>query len=202
MAYAITVEDATRGVFVAWRLFLRDGRVAELIDDSRQGVIKSFWSAAIALPIFGLILLLETGTESNSIANFGVLAGEAGLAAAFLASLVAYVIGWVAWPLFLHHLAPMLGCGRAYFRYLVAYNWMYAMWWLALLGYATLRLTGVVTAEMSDAFGLGLLTVLWAYHWYVMKVTLDLSGGVTAMLVATHFIVMSIVDHTGMAVAL
>lgn len=202
MAYAITVEDATRGMFVAWRLFLRDGRAASLVDDSFQGVVKSFWSAALALPAFGLILYLQTGIPSDQLANFGVLAQEAGVANALSASLVAYAVTWLVWPIVMDRVAPALGCDRHYFRYIAAYNWMSAVWWLIMLGYTVLRFTDVVTLEVANTFGLGVLTILWAYHWFVIRSTLQISGGIAAALVAVDFILMSIIDQAGQVAAL
>lgn len=202
VAYAITVEDATRGLFVAWRLLLRDERAAGLIDDSYQGVVKSFWSAILALPAFGLILYLQTGIPSDQLANFGVLAAEAGLANALGGSLVAYAVTWLAWPLVMDRIAPALGCDAHYFRYLAAYNWMSAFWWLIMLGYTVLRFTNVVTLEVASAFGLGVLTIMWAYHWFVIRTTLKVSGGVAGALVAVDFMLMSVIDQTGQVVSL
>lgn len=202
MAYAITVEDATRGMFVAWRLFLRDGRAAGLIDDSYQGVVKSFWAAALALPAFGLILYLQTGIPSKQLANFGVLAQEAGFANALSSNLIAYAVTWLVWPIVMDRVAPALGCDRYYFRYIAAYNWMLAVWWLIMLGYNFLRFTDVVTMETANTFGLGVLTILWAYHWFVIRSTLRIGGGLAAALVAIGFILMTIIDQAGQVAAL
>lgn len=202
MAYAITVEDATRGIFVAWRLLLRDERAAGLIDDSYQGVVKSFWSAVFALPAFGLILYLQMGIPSDQLANFGVLAAEAGFANALGGSLVAYAVTWLVWPIVMDRVAPALDCDQHYFRYLAAYNWMSAVWWLIILGYTVLRFTDIVTLDVANAFGLGVLTIMWAYHWFVIRSTLRVSGGYATAMVAVDFMLMSIIDQAGQVVAL
>lgn len=202
MAYAITVEEATRGIFVAWRMLLRDERAAGLIDDSYQGVVKSFWSAVFALPAFGLILYLQMEIPSDQLANFGVLVANAGLANALGASLIAYTVTWLAWPIVMDRAAPALGCDQNYFRYIVAYNWMSAVWWLIMLGYTALRFTDVVTLEVANTFGLGVLTILWAYHWFVIRSTLQVSGSCATALVAVDFILMSIIDQAGQVAAL
>jgi len=202
VAYAITVEEATRGMFVAWRLFLRDARATNLIDDSYRGVVKSFWSAALALPAFALILYLQTGIPSEQTANFGVLAARAGLANAVGGSLIAYTVTWLAWPLVMDRVAPALGCDRYYFRYLAAYNWMSAVWWLIMLGYTLLRFTNVIAPDSLNAFGLGVLIILWTYHWFVIRATLGIDGGHAAALVAVDFMLMSIIDQVGQVVAL
>lgn len=202
MAYAITVEDATRGIFVAVRLFARDARAANLIDDSYHGVVKSFWSAALALPVFALILYLQTGIPSDHLSNFGVLVAEAGFASAISGTLVAYAVSWLAWPLVMDRVAPVIGCDRQYFRYIAAYNWMSAIWWLVILGYTMLRYTDVVTRDTANMFAFGVLTILWAYHWFVIRSTLAIGGGWAALLVAADFMLMSIIDQAGQAAAL
>jgi len=200
VAQAISVKEATRSVFIAWRLFHRDRQVVELIDDSYAGVVRSFWAAALVLPLYIVYLLLQVGTPTGNPGNFGTLVEHGGLFAASVSRLTVYAMGFVAWPLLMHYLAPRLDCDRHYFRYLVAYNWMNAVNILVLLTYGMLRFSGLVPEEMANLAAMITLTIMWAYHWFVARETLDINGGIAATLVAGEYLLTAIIADIGVSV--
>lgn len=202
MANPITMEETSRGVSVAWRLFLRDGEAARLIDDSYEGVIKSFWCAAIVLPFYFLYLSLLLDLPGDLKSNYQVMAENAGLANATAIKIIAYAVGWVAWPLVMHRVAPMLDRDRHFFRYIVAYNWMSVVTTALLLGYGAALAWGLAGEGMAVMLGLGVLLMLGAYHWFVIRVTLDVGGVVAAGLVVTEFALASLISDISIAIAL
>ena len=52
----ITTQEAVRGLYAAWRFLLRDRGAVAMLDDSVEGIWKSFSCAVIILP--GYILLV------------------------------------------------------------------------------------------------------------------------------------------------
>ncbi|UCH75822.1 MAG: hypothetical protein JSU82_08355 [Rhodospirillales bacterium] len=187
MGRPITLDELTTGVFVAWRLFLGDAQAVALLDDSRAGARKSFWCAALILPPTVAIWALQHATASAAPGNFGVLVEKAGLARTLTVLAVFYVIGWTAWPVLMHWLAGFLGAGRHYFRYLAAYNWSATVVVILTLLYAVIDCSGVAPKRAMSLISLAVLTVMWIYHWFILRRALDVNGGLAAVLVAAQF---------------
>lgn len=194
MASPISVEDVTRGVFVAWRLFLRDDKAVALIDDSRSGAVKSFWCAALVLPAMFAIWALQHATPSTVPGNFGVLVEKAGFARTVAVLAVFYVIHWTAWPVLMHGLAAFLDRSRYYCRYLAAYNWSALVIVMLHLLFAVVDYSGIATVRVTVLFSFAILAVMWAYHWFILRRVLDINGGFAAVLVAAHFSLSVVID--------
>src|SRR3546814_20079149 len=73
----------------------------------------SFWCAVIVLPAYIPLVIFGRGLPNGDAGFFRIVSVET----------IAYVIGWVAWPLLMSYLAPALDKNRQYIRYIVAYNW-------------------------------------------------------------------------------
>lgn len=197
MSYALNFEQTTRGVYAAWRLFLRDPRAAKLFENSYEGAVRSYWAAAVILPVYVAIVAMEYAIPVGGYANFGKLAGEAGFFNAAVAEVIVYALCWfVAWPLVIDRIAPMLGCDANFFRYVSAYNWMHMVYVAIGLLYWTLIMAGLVDPANGLAVTVSLLTLLWIYHWFVVRHTLEVNGAVATLLVASEF--MSVTMLKGM----
>ena len=113
----ITRQEAFEGLYGAWRLFVRDQSAAALFDDSPNGFWKSFFCAAIVLPAYVPLVLLGPGAVESTRGVLGTLVIES----------AAYVIGWVAWPLIMAYVTPIIDRDREYMLYIVAFNWSNAV---------------------------------------------------------------------------
>jgi hypothetical protein len=203
VAYIITVEEATRGVFAAWFMFLRDKRAAALLENTYMTAVKSYWAALIVLPLYMLGTTIEFLNPSDDIRNFATLAAEAGLFNATVAEFCIFVLCWfVAWPLVLDRIAPYLDCDDNFFRYIAAYNWMRVTYVLVGLIFVTLHFAGLVPAGSADAVALTVLIVLWSYHWFALRHVLGVNGGYAALLVAAEFMFVTTVKALILATAL
>ncbi|MDH3231110.1 MAG: hypothetical protein OEN55_15075 [Alphaproteobacteria bacterium] len=204
MAYIITVEEATRGIFAAWFMFLRDKRAALLLENTYMAAVKSYWAALIVLPLYMLGTTIEFLNPSNDIRNFAALAAEAGLFNATVAEFCIFVLCWfVAWPLVLDRITPYLeDCDGNFFRYIAAYNWMRVTYVLVGLAFVALHFAGLIPAGAADAVALTVLMVLWSYHWFVLRHALGVNGGYAALLVAAEFLFVTMVKALILATAL
>ena len=203
MAYIITVEEATRGIFAAWFMFLRDRRAAQLLENTYMAAVKSYWAALIVLPLYMLGTTIEFLNPSDDVRNFATLAAEAGLFNATVAEFCIFVLCWfVAWPLVLDRIAPYLDCDDNFFRYIAAYNWMRVTYVLVGLIFVTLHFAGLIPAGAADEAALTVLIVLWSYHWFVLRHALGVNGGYAALLVAAEFMFVTMVKALILATAL
>ncbi len=199
MASPIKLDEMTRGVFIAWRLFLWDRRVVPLIDDSPGGALKSFWCALLILPLVFVNWAFQDATASTVPGNFGLLVDKAGWGRTLTVLAIFYVIQWTAWPVVVHWLAAFLGSGRYYCRYLAAYNWSRAIAGVLPVFYTVINFSGIASDQVMVLISLAILTVMWAYHWFILRVVLELNGGFAAVLVAAHFILSAMLGWAGTA---
>ena len=197
MASPIKLDEMTRGVFIAWRLFVRDRTAVALIDDSPGGALKSFWCALLILPLIFVNWALQAATPDNVPGSFGVLVDEAGWGRTLTVLAIFYVIRWTAWPVIMYWLAGLLDSGRHYRRYLFAYNWSQAIVMLPTLLYTIINFSGMASDQVMVLIKLAVLIVMWAYHWFILREVLELNGGFAAVLVAAHFILSLILGRAG-----
>jgi hypothetical protein len=197
VASPIKLDEVIRGLFVAWRLFVWDRKAVALIDDSPGGALRSFWCALLILPLIFINWALQAATPSKVPGNFGVLLDKAGLERVLIVLAIFYVIRWTAWPLIMYWLAPLLGSGQHYFRYLSAFNWSRAIATAPALIYAVINFSGIVSGQALAVVSLALLTVMWVYHWFILRTTLEMNGVLAAVLVAAEFILAAFLDRAG-----
>jgi hypothetical protein len=195
VASPIKLNEVTRGVFIAWRLFLWDRNAVALIDDSPGGALKSFWCALLIVPLIFINWGLQAGTPDNVPGSFGVLVEKAGLGRTLTVQVIFYVIHWTAWPLIMHWLAAFLHSGRHYCRYLAAYNWSQAIAAVLTVLFAVINFSGAASGQFMVLISLAILTVMWAYHWFILRVALEVNGGFAAVLVAAEFILSVIINR-------
>ena len=179
MIPSITVAEITQGLYGAWRLFVRDPIGLQFFDDDVPAFWKSFWCAIVVLP--GYVLLRAFSPDQP--------APETGLLATVMIVGLIYVIGWVVWPLIMGHLIPVLEREDHYVRYVVAYNWSAGPQILLYVVVLLISLTGVLPTGFMIALNLATLAYLLAYHYFIIKVALDLHGMTAAFLVVSEFIV-------------
>lgn len=192
-------DEVIKDIFIAWRLFRWDRNAVALIDDSREDALRSFWCAVVILPLVFANWALQAATPDNAPGSFGVLVERGGLGRTLTVQAIFYVIRWTAWPVLMHWLAAYLGSGRYFLRYLVAYNWSAAIVAVLTLAYAVVNYSGVLAGEAMVLVSLGILSVMWAYHWFILRSTLEVNGALAAVLVAAHFLVSVIIDGAGTA---
>jgi len=203
LARSIAFEETTRGLYATWRLCLRDARAASLFENSHAGALRSYWAAAVILPVYMLVAGIEYATPAESYGTFGTLVGHSGFLGATLAEFSIYTLCWfVAWPLVVDRLTPYLNCDRNFFRYVAAYNWMHVPYVLVGLLFWTGKMAGVIDDGNSLAAALSLLGVLWTYHWFVARHALGVNGGVAVLLVGAEFLFVTMLKGIILTVAL
>lgn len=202
MAVSITVNEASRGVYAAWRLLRCDRGAVSLLDDTLEGVVKSYWCAALILPFYGLFLLLEAGVPVEHLGSMSNLAAKAGLMNALIGEAVFYVLAWwVVWPLIMDRVAPWLGRDENYFRYIVAFNWSHSVRIGLLVVYMAMRYGGMIPGDMLVIVQLSLLLLLCAYHWFLLRNVLETDGGTAVGLVAAEYAMMVILNNVAISAA-
>ena len=179
----ISRQEAFEGFYGAWRLFFRDQGAAALFDDSISGCWKSFSCAIFVLPLYIPMVLFGAGSVDSARGPIEIAAIE----------MVFYVIGWVVWPLMMAYIVTILDRDKEYVLYIVAYNWSNAV--QVPLFFAVLAL---VYVDLVPERGLLLLNfvalmVVFVYHMFILRVTLNVRGPGAFALVFGEFIIGQII---------
>lgn len=153
----IALAEVGRGVYGAWRLARRDPGGLAWIDASERGFWHSFWAAALVAPAYFALGALD-GDYHGAVMR------------PLLVQAIAYVIGWVAFPLAMIHICEGLNRGEAYFRYMTAYNWS------AVVQMAVYLPAAVITHLAPDSglalLGMAITLLLLFYQVYIAHIAL------------------------------
>lgn len=131
-----------------WRVAVRDRAAAWMLDDSVEGVWKSFFVAVLIAPLYVLVSMIRSYLDQPPDDVTAVVAIEA----------ASYIAGWLVWPVIAHEVARFFSVRGAWRRYVVAYNWSHV--WIMLLQLPLLALSqsGLVSGQ-GGGFAM-MLTVL------------------------------------------
>ncbi len=173
----ITAPEVARGLYGAWRLARLDPNGIDLFGDTAEAFWRSFYAMLVAAPGYVILVALRlSGLEPTS-----------GPVHIFLIEVIAYVIGWFAFPFVMLYVADLLDRRERYYRYIAAYNWavvLQIMLWLIF----SVIFHGFQLSVTSAGY-LGFLTtlVVLVYWWFIARVGLDISGRAAAAIAGLDF---------------
>ncbi|MBR0654897.1 hypothetical protein [Plastoroseomonas arctica] len=132
------------------------------MESTPEGAGRSFWVAALCLPIFIALRLLDTDSAPAS-------------GRGFVAELIGYALSWVLFPLFARHLATSIGRAVQWPRYIAAWNWCNAIQYVLMLALTVPSLLGA-----SPGFASAISLVVLGYGlwlgWFVARTALGIEG--------------------------
>lgn len=182
----IARHEVLLSLYGAWRLFLRDPRGIEWLDTSIEGYWKSFFCAVVVLPGYALWVVSR---------DYSLV--EAGFFRILTVEGIEYVIQWVAWPLIMAYIAPVLDRSENYIRYIVAFNWGASIYILIALFILAVEHVGFMPKGIIGLVMLSGTIIVLLYHWYILRIGLEVSGVGAAGLVASEFILSHFIDAIG-----
>lgn len=170
----IGVADVARALRGAFRLLRLDSRGLDAFDATLDGFWRSFTAAALTAPAFAILVVLEApeGAGDADAIDWGRV---------FAVRAIAYVVGWVAFPLVMHSLVRAMGRGAVYFRYMVAYNWASVPQMMIFL---PVELARAAWPEMMEPFTVIAFAAVLFYQWFIARTALAVSGLVAGGVVA------------------
>jgi hypothetical protein len=153
---------------------LATGRPAGVarVDTNADGAIRSFWAAAITLPILLCLRLIDW-----------TVYGVPGAPALDLArNLMVFVVGWAGFAVISHHLAQQMDRGERWPGYIAVWNWCNVIQYGLLLAAAmpVLLHAPAPISEAAELIALG--WALWL-EWFAARLTLGVGAWTAAALV-------------------
>ncbi len=168
-----SISEIQRGLTGAWRLFRRDPSGVTLFAQGEDAFWKSFWCAVIIAPAYVVMIALTPG-EVTLVAS---------LPRTLAVEVIAYSIGWTAWPVVMASVFTLLGIREKYIPYIVAYSWASGPQ-IALLLTLTV-IASVLALPLGQFILLNLIAFVWflIYHGYIIRVTTNLKSETIVLLV-------------------
>jgi hypothetical protein len=153
-------------------------------DTTPSGFWKSFWAAALCLPVWAIDKWEQIHTlQPNEPVHFLALHG------------LAYAVSWLAFPLLMVRVSRFLGRWPRYFTFMVAYNWFQVVQSVAWLPLLLLTLQGdAAPRDMVAVLWLVLYAVLLAYGWFIARVGLKVETGTAIALVLIDVLLGMLID--------
>lgn len=161
-----SVTEILTALYGAWRMACLDARGLTFFDDSNEGVMRSFFAAALVAPAFALMMtfhyaLLPTVSDPVRFA---------------LAEILAFIISWVAYPLVMISLSQMLDRYERVFLYICAYNWSLVLQNAVWVPVNILLATGTLAGPTGQLVWIIALAGILIYMWFIARRALDVPG--------------------------
>jgi len=168
----------TNGLQVA--LLLARGRPDALryVEPGRGGVARSFWAAAVCLPAFVCLRLMDWA-EGGAPLRLGH---------AVAIDLFGYVIGWAGFAVVSSWLATLLGRADRWPRYIALWNWCNVAQYVLLLVAGIPQLVAAPSWVQLWANWVVMGWALWL-EWYATRLALQIGGPAAAGMVAIDVLI-------------
>ena len=178
--------EARLALVGALRLARGDRGGLACFNRSLDGFWRSFGAAVIGYPLYLLLLAMRvTVAEWERSGGFVIITVET----------IAYVIGWVAFPLIMLTVTRLIGRAHRYFDFMVPYNWSQvpqsALFVLVGLGTGS----GASDAAPAQAIEAVAAVAVLVYEWFIARVALDTTAAAAALIVVIDLILGVLVSN-------
>lgn len=176
----VTADEVARSLRGTVALLNRRAEGLRAFDFTEAGFWHSFGAIALTLPAYVVTLALERRRLGLALPGHSLLEDHWLVALVALAHMAAFV----ALPVAMFWIARSLGLGRRYVPFVIVTNWISVVGLTVLSLPALLLLLGWATPAHAVLFTLGFGAIVMRLQWFGTKVTLGVSGGLAAAIVA------------------
>lgn len=164
---------------ISGAVMLATGQPAGLarVQGDTEGAIRSFWAAALALPMLLCLRLIDWTAG-------GIPASPA---QDLLRNLLVFAVGWSGFAVLSHYLARHLGKSERWPGYIAVWNWCNVVQYALLLAAAmpTLLHAPAPVGETAELVAIG--WALWL-EWFATRLALNVTGFIAAALVGADLL--------------
>ena len=179
----LSAREAVLAISGAWRLAKLDPQGRYFFNATVQGFWNSFWVAALVFPLHFLDMVLQWNEH----------AGDVDPTRFFSVGIIAYAMGWLAFPLAMFYITGWIDKQHRFLRFVIASNWT-----ALIVSVVLIPVQLSVSLELVDGALLSFLlaaALVYAFTvgWFVARYTLNLGGlaaiGVVALDWFMYFII-------------
>jgi hypothetical protein len=173
-------------LFGALRLAKGDRGGLSCFDRSLDGFWRSFRAAALAYPLY-LILLLTRVTVAEWQRSGGLYI--------VVVETIAYVIAWVAFPLAMLTVTRWIDRAHRFFNFMVPYNWSQLPQSALFVLIGLQAGSGVAGARPAQAIELVAAIAVLVYQWFIARVSLETTAAAAAFVVLVDLVLSGFINH-------
>ena len=179
----ISLREIVNSLYGAYLLARRDPNALSYFNISTEGFYRSFIAMLLAVPLF---------TLENSVDYKALSTGTAILP--FLV-LLCFAL-WVSWGTYLTIMAVFsryMGVSDNYSVFVIVYNWVQfalILIWFPL----SIIANGILPESMSAAINLVFIAASYVYLWYILRVTLKVTGMTATGFAFLEFLVVVLIQ--------
>jgi hypothetical protein len=169
------IVSSVRGAF---RLALLHADGVALFNRTHEGFWRSFFAAVIVAP--GYLFIAWLGPEwSAEVPSLHDL----------LVNGLAYIIGWVAFPVAMVPVTRLLEREERYIGYIIAYNWAAVPQMVLFVGTEILIRVLALGDVVSGVVGIATVSLVMGYYWFIARTALAIDGVAAAGVVALDVLI-------------
>jgi hypothetical protein len=170
----------------ALQLARGDRRGLSCFDRSLEGFWRSFRAAAIAYPLYLVLLTMRvTVAESESSGGLWIVSVET----------IAYVTAWVAFPLAMMTVTRWIDRAQHFFDFMVPYNWSQVPQTALFVLIGLESESGVLSAPAAQAIEVAAAIAVLVYEWYIARVALHTTASAAAFIVFVDLVLGVLISH-------
>ncbi len=181
--------ETLRALYGTWRIARGDAGGLAFFNYSLQGFWRSFLAAVIIFPAFVLLRGHDLMAAPDDFPVMRYMTTE----------VISYVIRWVAFPLVMFHIAPMLDRAERYIGFITVYNW-------ACVIQMGVYLVALALAALFPMLGVGgfvmiAIVATLVYSVYITHLTLAIPVLTASAIVIADFLLSIIIQSIGIRLA-
>ena len=171
------LSEVFNALYGAYRLARLDPSGMTYFNLSEEGFWNSFKAAAIILPLFTLLMLVRYAVDELDTPLWRFLSVE----------FIAYVTGWVAFPVLMIGICRQFERLHRYAGFIIAYNWASVLQNALYIPIAILSVSGQLTGG-AGVIVLAAMVAIIFYNWFIAKTALEIPGPAAAAVVLVDFV--------------
>lgn len=169
----VSIRELSTAMFGAWRFATLDRSAIQFFDNTPEAFWRSFNAALIALPAYSLLVLLSFAEHPVDANPIRILFTE----------LIAYIIGWVFFPLVMVAFTDAAKCADNYFRFIAAWNWSIVLQAFLFLAVSAFVASGSVPDGLGAMISLTAMLAIFLYQGFIAHATLNIPAPTAAVVV-------------------
>ncbi|MBV17029.1 MULTISPECIES: hypothetical protein [Thalassospira] len=183
-------SETLRALYGTWRIARGDANGLTFFDFSLNGFWRSFLAAIIVFPAFAFLRWhdLLDAPEDFPVGRYMTV------------EVVAYVIKWLAFPVLMYQVMPILGRTERYIGFITVYNWSSV---LQMAVYLVALLLGVLFPMLGPGgFVMVAVIAMLVYGVYIARLTLSVPIPTASAIVMADFLLSMVITSIGIRLAL
>ena len=175
----ITSREVALSISGAFQFARFDRAAVQYFENTSDAFWKSFYAAAMALPAYALLVLLNCAEKPVAASGLRILVVETS----------SFVIAWVIFPLIMIALTDTLNRFDRYYRFMTAWNWAIVLQVFLFLAVSALVASGTVPGQLAGFVSLIAVIAILVYQGFIAVAALEIRTPVAFMIVAIDLLI-------------